>query len=208
MVREPPNRWPAPTHVPPLCLQGNLDLKSDPWPKVRPGQVAAPRLQSHARYSLMHSLAACPDCASRLAWVAAGLLGLQQPPSRPLLPPTPTPQISEEAKDCVRRMLEPNPAKRATAQEILQVGRGGVAWLAVCGPVAPVLLLRCLPLWQSGCTPLQWPLRDAVLSCRLPPVAAARLDARERRGHRQAAGQRHPQAHDVRGRVAAGGCSG
>lgn len=36
MIRAPPNRWPAPTHVAPLCLQGNLDLKSDPWPKVRP----------------------------------------------------------------------------------------------------------------------------------------------------------------------------
>lgn len=32
----------------------------------------------------------------------------------------PWPQISEEAKDCVRRMLEPRPAKRATADEILQ----------------------------------------------------------------------------------------
>lgn len=32
----------------------------------------------------------------------------------------PWPNISSDAKDCVRRMLEPNPAKRATADEILQ----------------------------------------------------------------------------------------
>lgn len=32
----------------------------------------------------------------------------------------PWPQVSAEAKDCVKRMLEPNPAKRATADEILQ----------------------------------------------------------------------------------------
>ncbi len=44
-----------------ICLQGKLDLKSDPWPN-----------------------------------------------------------ISAEAKDCVQRMLEPNPANRATADEILQ----------------------------------------------------------------------------------------
>lgn len=46
------------------------------------------------------------------------------------LPHLPLPQISDEAKDCVRRMLEPNPAKRATAQEILQVGgaSGEAGW--------------------------------------------------------------------------------
>ncbi|PSC68183.1 calcium-dependent kinase [Micractinium conductrix] len=32
----------------------------------------------------------------------------------------PWPKISADAKDCVSRMLEPNPAKRATADEILQ----------------------------------------------------------------------------------------
>lgn len=32
----------------------------------------------------------------------------------------PWPKISKEAKDCVKRMLEPRPSKRATADEILQ----------------------------------------------------------------------------------------
>lgn len=32
----------------------------------------------------------------------------------------PWPKISAEAKDCVQRMLEPRPSKRATADEILQ----------------------------------------------------------------------------------------
>lgn len=32
----------------------------------------------------------------------------------------PWPKVSAEAKDCVKRMLEANPAKRATADEILQ----------------------------------------------------------------------------------------
>lgn len=64
-------------------------------------------------------------------------------PSLASAPPRPSPQISEEAKDCVRRMLEPNPAKRATAQEILQVGGGGVrmrrpaAQMSVGVPVQP-----------------------------------------------------------------------
>lgn len=32
----------------------------------------------------------------------------------------PWPNISDDAKDCVKRMLEPSPARRATADEILQ----------------------------------------------------------------------------------------
>ena len=42
----------------------------------------------------------------------------------------PWPSISAEAKDCLRRMLEPDPAKRATADEMLQhpwMRKNGVA---------------------------------------------------------------------------------
>ena len=54
--------------------------------------------------------------------------GTHPPGTRPLhtrqgkldLSSDPWPKVSAEAKDCVRRMLEPQPAKRATANEILQ----------------------------------------------------------------------------------------
>ena len=99
------------------------------------------------------------------------------------LPHLPLPQISDEAKDCVRRMLEPNPAKRATAQEILQVGgagrRGRLGWwvgekkcqehscyaasegccarlaLELTAPTAAVDLSRCHSM--SGCARTAWP---------------------------------------------------
>ena len=99
-------------------------------------------------------------------------------------PPASAPQISDEAKDCVRRMLEPNPAKRATAQEILQVwgGRGRrdrLGWLVgrrdagstaatlpsegdfarlaleLTPPTAAVPPSRCRS--TSGCAKTAWP---------------------------------------------------
>ena len=59
-----------------------------------------------------------PSVCWRQVWVPPPL-----PPSLPGkldLTSDPWPKVSSEAKDCVRRMLEPNPAKRATADEILQ----------------------------------------------------------------------------------------
>lgn len=70
------------------------------------------------------------------SWPTSALAGLPFAPTRwpPPAPAPPTrrpqgdldlhsdpwPNVSPDAKDCVKRMLEPNPARRATADEILQ----------------------------------------------------------------------------------------
>ena len=159
-VRRPAN---APLHrPPPPPMQGNLDLKSDPWPKVRPGQAAALCLHSHA-LSLVDAFPGCL-CTTRFPWDCNSRLpGL-------LTSPHPHPGAADQrggqglraahagAQPRQARHSPGDPAGGGRGREDEETSRADEH-----GGAGPALLLQCLPLLRAALPHFQ--LTDRGLPC-------------------------------------------